>query len=397
MINKGVFMKLTLQKKILLWFVIIIFVSFILYGFLIYFVYRFNLMGERYIITISEHLEGIDRVIIERLGEMNKFEPFGLPPHLKILPPGLFLRIFYTITGGVLVIIMIAVSGGFLVLRRMLHQINLITENVKEIDEKRLHLRLNLKGKDAISNMARVFDSMLDKIETSFKKQRQFIQNASHELNTPLTIMKTKIDVLRQKKNITNKEYKETIILVDSEIMRLSKITEELLNLSDIEENGFKDKFSQVNVKKILEKLIKLFGNQIMSKRLKLKTSFRGSFIIMGSEMQIEQLFFNLMDNAVKYSVPKKELNISLENDRDGKLLVCKIVNISKVIDEKDLPYIFDRFYKVTAVNDKRSYGLGLSISKKIVENHSGTIKVYYNRDKKEVTFEVCIPLFNRK
>ncbi len=390
-------MKLTLQKKILLWFVIIIFVSFILYGFLIYFVYRFNLMGERYIITISEHLEGIDRVIIERLGEMNKFEPFGLPPHLKILPPGLFLRIFYTITGGVLVIIMIAVSGGFLVLRRMLHQINLITENVKEIDEKRLHLRLNLKGKDAISNMARVFDSMLDKIETSFKKQRQFIQNASHELNTPLTIMKTKIDVLRQKKNITNKEYKETIILVDSEIMRLSKITEELLNLSDIEENGFKDKFSQVNVKKILEKLIKLFGNQIMSKRLKLKTSFRGSFIIMGSEMQIEQLFFNLMDNAVKYSVPKKELNISLENDRDGKLLVCKIVNISKVIDEKDLPYIFDRFYKVTAVNDKRSYGLGLSISKKIVENHSGTIKVYYNRDKKEVTFEVCIPLFNRK
>lgn len=380
-----------------IWFVAIILISFILYGVLIYFVYSFNLRGERYIITISEHLQGVDQVVIERLRETNKFEPFGLPPHLKILPPVLFSRIFYTITGGVLAIIIIAVSGGFIVLRKMLNQINFITENVKEIDEKRLHIRLNLKGKDAISNMARVFDDMLDKIESSFRKQKQFIQNASHELNTPLTVMKTKIDVLRQKKNITQKEYRETIDLVDSEIMRLSKITEELLTLSDLEENGCKDKFRQTDVKKIMERMIKLFENQIVSKDIKLKTSFNGSFVIMGSEIQMEQLFFNLMDNAIKYSVPGKELNISLENSKDKKLLICKIANISEVIGEKDLPYVFDRFYKTSTAGDKRGFGLGLSISKKIVENHSGTIEVDYNRDKKEVTFKVYIPLFSGK
>ncbi len=207
--------------------------SIILYSFLIYFVYQFNLRGENYFQALKNNPD-MDHLLLERLKEMEEFEPHRIAPDLTILPPGLFMRIFFNITGGVLIIIIIAASGGFLFLKRMLNQVNLITKNVKEIDDKRLHLRLNLKGKDSISNMARTFDNMLDKIETSFKSQKQFIQNASHELNTPLTIVKTKIDVLKQKKTISNKEYRDIIEIIDGEIMRLSKITEELLLLSDL-------------------------------------------------------------------------------------------------------------------------------------------------------------------
>jgi len=389
-------LKLSLKSKILLWLGVIILISFILYGFLIFFVYSYNLRGERYIIALTEH-PGLDQPFIERLKELNRSGPFGPPPQLTILPPGLFMRVFFTITGGVLVIIIIAASGGFLVLRRMLNQVYFITRNVKEIDDKRLHLRLNLKGKDAISNMAKTFDNMLDKIEASFKKQKQFIQNASHELNTPLTIIKTKIDVLKQKKSITKKECMETIELVDSEIMRLSKITEELLTLSELEENVNKVNLSQINIKRILEKMLKLFENQISSKNLKLEASFNGDFEILGSKMQIEQVLFNLIDNAVKYSTPKKEIEISLSNDKDNKLLILDITNISEIIKEEDLPYIFDRFYKTSAITDKKGFGLGLSISKKIVENHNGSIKVDYNKDKKEITFKVYLPLFIEK
>ena len=390
------YLKLPLKSKILLWFGVIILISFVLYGFLIFFVYNYNLRGEIYIIALTEH-PGLDQLFIERLKELNKSGPFGLPPQLTILPPRLFMRIFFTITGGVLVIIIISASGGFLVLRKMLSQVYFITRNVKEIDDKRLHLRLNLKGKDAISNMAKTFDNMLDKIEASFKKQKQFIQNASHELNTPLTIIKTKIDVLKQKKSITKKEYMETIELVDSEIMRLSKITEELLTLSELEENVNKVNLSQINIKRILEKMLKLFKNQISSKNLKLETSFDGDFEILGSKIQIEQVLFNLIDNAVKYSTPRKEIEISLSNDKDNKLLILDITNISEIIKEEDLPYIFDRFYKTSAITDKKGFGLGLSISKKIVENHNGSIKVDYNKDKKEITFKVYLPLFIEK
>jgi len=389
-------MKLTLQKKIVLWFLIILIISIILYGFLIYFVYEYNLRGERYIIEVDKHLEGADRIIIERLREVNKFEPFGLPPNFKIIPPVLFLRIFYTLTGGIIVIIIIDVLGGFFVQRRMLHQINVITENVKEIDEKRLHLRLNLKGEDAISNMARVFDNMLDKIEASFKKQKQFIQSASHELNTPLTVIKTKIDTMRQKRNVTGKEYAETIDLIDSEVMRLSKIAEELLILYDIEENKGKAEFGKVDLKEAMEKILTLFNNQIKSKELQLKKSYKGNFTVKGSDIQIEQLLFNLIDNAIKYSISSGKLDIKIENDKDINFLVLTISNISKEINEKDLSNIFKRFYRTGTGGGRKSFGLGLSISKKIVENHNGTIRVGYNRDKSEVSFKVNIPLFSK-
>ena len=90
---------------------------------------------------------------------------------MTILPPGLFIRVAFTITGGVLVIIIITTSSGFLFLRRMLKQVDFITKNVEEINDKKLHIRLNLKGKDPISNMAKTFDNMLDQIEHSFKSQ----------------------------------------------------------------------------------------------------------------------------------------------------------------------------------------------------------------------------------
>ena len=389
-------MKLTLRSKILLWFGVIILISFILYGFLIFIVYRYNLSGERYFTALSEH-PGMDTIIIDRLRELNRSGPFGEPPQLTVLPPGLFMRVFFTITGGVLAIIIISATGGFLVLRRMLGQVNFITKNVKEIDEKRLHLRLNLKGKDAISNMARVFDNMLDKIEVSFKKQKQFIQNASHEINTPLTVIKTKIDVLQQKKSINKEDYKNTIELVDSEIMRLSKITEELLILSNLEENGNHSQFMPVNMKKILDKMLKLFENQISSKNLKLKTNFSGKFEVPGNNIQLEQLLFNLMDNAIKYSISGKEMVISLTNSKNSKLLIFNIANTSTIIEEKDLPYIFDRFYKTSGSTGRRGFGLGLSISQKIVENHKGKIKAGYDKKKKEVTFKVFLPLFSEK
>lgn len=389
-------MKLTFKSKILLWFGIIILISFILYGFLIFFVYRFNLRGESYLNALSEH-PGIDNIIIEQLRELNRSGPFGPPPQLTVLPPGLFMRIFFTITGGVLMIIIISVTGGFLVLRRMLSQVNFITKNVKEIDEKRLHLRLNLKGKDAISNMARVFDNMLDKIEVSFKKQKQFIQNASHEINTPLTVIKTKIDVLKQKRSISKEDYKDTIELVDSEIMRLSKITEELLILSNLEENGNQTGFMPVNMKKILDKMLKLFENQISSKDLKLKTNFNGKFEVLGNNIQLEQLLFNLMDNAIKYSISGKELVISLVNSKNSKLLIFNIANTSTIIEEEDLPYIFDRFYKTSATTGRKGFGLGLSISQRIVENHKGRIEVGYNKKKKEVTFKVILQMLTKK
>jgi two-component system, OmpR family, sensor histidine kinase ArlS len=388
-------LKQSLKNKISLWLLVILMVSFALFGALLYFVYEFNLRGPRYFEALKEH-PGFDQSFIDKIKELDISKERGLtPPPLTILPPGLFVRVFFTITGGVLVIIIITTSSGFLFLRRMMKQVDFITKNVEEINDKKLHIRLNLKGKDPISNMAKTFDNMLDQIEHSFKSQKQFIQNASHELNTPLTIIKTKIDVLKQKKPISSNDYVETIDLIESEVMRLSKITEELLVLSDLEENGFKAEFAKVNFKSTLEKIIKLFDNQIYSKNMILKTNFEGEPDISGNPVQIGQLLFNLFDNAVKYSVPKSRLLINLLNSADKKNLIFEITNTTLLINKEDIPNIFERFYKTSSVAGKKGFGLGLAIVKIIVEKNNGTMEISYDDNLKNITFIITFPLFS--
>lgn len=203
-------LKSTLKIKIIIWFVVITLISLIVYGSLMLILFKFNIQGERHLQELKNNPD-IEKMTIENIERINKRpRVFIFLPPLTVLPPHLIIRIFLILSGGVLAIIIISTSGGFLFLKRSLDQIEFITNSVKEIDEKRLHIRLNLKGKDAISKMAATFDSMLDKIESSFTYQKQFIQNASHELNTPLTIIKTNIDVLKQDKNATKRLFGNT-------------------------------------------------------------------------------------------------------------------------------------------------------------------------------------------
>ena len=395
--------RLTLRGKIFLWFGIIILMSVVMYGFLIYSVYQFNLRGERYYyamvemkLKIAEQSDPVDESLIKELKDFQR-EDFQKPGIPVVIPKELLFRIFFLVSGGVIAIILISAVGGFLLLRRMLNQVDLITRNVKDIDEKGLHLRLRLKGRDPISNMANTFDNMLDKIESAFRSQKQFIQNASHEISTPLTVIKTKIDVLKQKKSITGKQYMETIDLVDSEIMRLSKITEELLILSDLEDNGYQAEGSMINMRGSLKRILKLYENQIDSKNLTLKTSFEGKSEIYGNPVQVEQLLFNLLDNAVKFSDPGGYLRINVKDDRLKKKMLLNITNTTSTINKEDIPHIFERFYRSSSSGGRKNFGLGLSIAKKIVEKHNGEIGTSFDQDKKEVTFMVKLPIAEEK
>ncbi len=388
-------MKLTLKAKITLWFIIIILISLVLYGTMIFLLFRFNLYPERQLEILKQNPGGSDIMRIENFEKMVRERGPGIFPPFTVLPPHLIWRIFYILSGGILAIIIISTSGGFLFLRRSLNQINYITNNVKEIDEKKLHLRLNLKGNDAIARMSATFDSMLDKIESSFKSQKQFIQNASHEINTPLTVMKTNIEVLRQNKNAAKKDYVETLALVNDEINRLSKITDELIMLSSLDDTSKQKQFRQIDIKKITEKILILFKNKIISKNITLSKSFKGSFDISGNEELIEVLIFNLIDNAIKYSDPNEELKIIINNDIKNHNLLFEIKNKSHIIRKEDVLYLFDRFFKVRnkKTGETQGYGLGLSICKKIVENHSGKISVDFNDLEKIISFKVTLPL----
>ena len=366
---------------------------------MIFLLFRFNLYPERQLEILKQNPGGNDIMKIENFEKMIRARGPEIFPPFTVLPPHLIWRIFYILSGGILAIIIISTSGGFLFLRRSLSQIDVITNNVKEIDEKKLHIRLNLKGKDAIAKMSATFDSMLDKIESSFKSQKQFIQNASHEINTPLTIIKTNLDVLKQNKNATKKDYIETLDLVNNEINRLSKITDELIMLSSLDDINKQKLFRQVDIRKITEKILLLFKNKIISKNITLWKNFKGSFYILGNEELIEALIFNLIDNSIKYSDLNEELKINISNDIENQNLFFEIKNKTHIIQKEDIPYLFDRFFKVRneKTGEAQGYGLGLSICKKIVENHNGKIGVDFNDLEKTISFKVTLPLYKSK
>jgi len=380
--------RLSLRAKIIIWFGIIILISLILYGSMVYMVYQFNLQGERYFDNLKGHPE-IDQSFVEDLEQADRGEPKGIPPGITVLPPEVFMRIFLSITGGVIAIILLSATGGFLILRRMLVQVDHITRNVKEIDDRGLHLRLNLEGNDPISNMANTFDSMLDKIERAFASQRQFVQNASHELNTPLTVIKTKIDVLKQKKSVPVKKYRETIDLVDKEIVRLSKITDELLQLSSLDEGKNVISKEAVSLGNVLENILKLYDNRIKSRKLSVDKSITGDTEIIANKLQMEQLIFNLLDNAIKYSESGGSLKIRLRGRKDH--LALAFANKTSSVSEKDIPHIFERFYR-SETDTKSSFGLGLSIASKIAENHGAKLKARFSSIKSEIVFTAKFP-----
>ena len=226
--------KLTLNKKVFLTISIIIIASLILYTSLIVMLFTVNFQNAKFMHELRR-TPGLNENTIKNIEEFNNMPMERMLPPLIILRPNVLFKITFILSGGVLFIILLATSGGFIFLIRTLKQIDYITKNVEEIDEKKLHLRLNIKGKDAIAKMSQTFDKMLDKLEASFSSQKHFFQNASHELNTPLTVIKTNIDVLRQNKNTSKKEYEDVLNIIDNEIKRLSVISDRLINLSDSE------------------------------------------------------------------------------------------------------------------------------------------------------------------
>ena len=228
--------RLTFNKKITLTFSIIIIISLILYASLLSILFVVNFQNAKFMHELRR-TPGLDENIIKNIEEFNNMPRERRLPPLIILRPDVLYKITFILSGGVLFIILIATLGGFIFLKKILRQIDYITKNVEEIDERKLHLRLNIKGKDSIAKMSQTFDGMLDKLEESFDNKKRFFQNTSHELNTPLTIIKTNIDVLKQNKNATKKEYEDVINIIDNEIKKLCGISNSLINLPDNENN----------------------------------------------------------------------------------------------------------------------------------------------------------------
>lgn len=213
-------------------------------------------------------------------------------------------------------------------------------------------------------------------ISESWAKQKQFIADASHELKTPLTTIMTNCDVLEANENETIKSQREWLGYIKVGADRMNKLVNSLLTLARVEGLNLQTSKQSFDIAALVCDVMQSMEAATIAKKLNIdrKIEFVGD--IYGYEDSVRQVFTILYENAVKYVNEGGNINVSVRRTKKG--VSCTVKNTGKGIPAKDLPYVFDRFYRSDTArsNEENSYGLGLAIAKSIVGQIGGKITV---------------------
>lgn len=208
-------------------------------------------------------------------------------------------------------------------------------------------------------------------VEDSFKKQKQFIYDASHELKTPLSIIIASAESLEN--NISETKWLDNI---KNEAERMNNLVIDLLDLAKSEELEKKEVYVELNLSKLVEKSVLTFESLIYEKGLKLEYNIKSNISYKCNESRIKQLISILIDNAIKHAYNKSKITVELIIEKNEVILLVK--NRGEAIAKEKQDKIFERFYRVDSSRNRNEnrYGLGLAIAKNIVTSHNGKISV---------------------
>lgn len=265
------------------------------------------------------------------------------------------------------------------------------------IEAAKFRVLINLAGINVIILLLSAFAGYflagrtLRPIADMVDEQNRFITDASHELNTPLTSLRTSIEVSLRDKKFTMSKAKQLLKSNLEEVENLALLSDELISLAQYEKKTVHVVFSSVFLENIVKKAFEKV--KILADQKEIVFSIDVANIeIAGEEKMLTELFVILFDNAIKYSNNKAQVSIITEKTEKGVKLLIKDIGIG--IAKEDVPHVFDRFFRSDKSRTKQKingYGLGLSIAKRIVLLHHGTISVESTLGK-GTTFTVFLP-----
>lgn len=233
----------------------------------------------------------------------------------------------------------------------------------------------------------------LKPIENMVDKQKRFISDAAHEIKTPLTAMKADLEVTFRDKKLTVDDAKSVMQSTVLEIDKLHNLTEQLLIQSKFQNGTLKTKpVAKVNLGDVINQVVEKHKTLAKQNNVEIVTTTSKDVYVMGVEEDLTRMFQNLVNNAIKYS--KKEGKVEITLKTSNTCAVITVTDHGDGIKDKDLPFVFDPFYradKSRSKNTKEGTGLGLTIAREIVLEHKGNIKVT-SRVGEETIFTVTLP-----
>lgn len=289
--------------------------------------------------------------------------------------------------------LVVASLGGWFLATRALKPVDQITRTVRDIHAQNLKARLTeVPSDDEIGRLVETFNEMLERLDASFNQIRSFTADASHELKTPLTILKGEIELaLRRPRTV--EEYQEVLVSSLEEIERLTHITSDLLLLAKSDSGTIEMEKEPVNLSALIEEAAQHVQPLAEEKHLILQVLPGQSDVeIRGDRFRLKQLILNLVENAIHYTPAGGKVVVRADRG-NAFYAVLEVSDTGIGIAPEDQERIFERFYRTDKARNRREggTGLGLAIVKWIVESHGGKIEVH-SKPKQGSTFTVYLP-----
>lgn len=278
---------------------------------------------------------------------------------------------------------------GFTIIYKITKSLTYLSSRMKMISSKNLDERINdIQSKDEMGELAHSFNELLDRLHDAFKREQQFIADVAHELKTPLATLRSTIEVaLQQKRN--NEDYQKALQETLSETHQLSSTLKNVLDLAWSETPSEQKNAKSFNLTQLLEDLLETAQKMGLRKKISVEGYFDKDVIILGYKDKLVRAILNIIDNSIKYSSQNGKIEMTLKKENNKALLTIKDTGIG--ISQKDLPHIFDRFYRGSSSEKVFGSGLGLAIAKAIVSSHKGEIEVKSKIGKGSI-FTIVLP-----
>jgi len=294
------------------------------------------------------------------------------PPH----PEGRF-ALGLAIIGLIIALLILPVS------RLITNRVKQLKQSALRIAEGDLSHRAAVKGKDEIGELARAFNHMTDKLERMIISSKELTANVSHELRTPLTRIRIAEELLREKFEKGNfKKYERHLDDIREDISELDSLTGRILELSrlDIQESPLK--YEMLNPSDLMNDLLERFKPVIEQKHLRVKTDLSSHSRLMGDREALCTALLNILDNATKFTPPNGDIIVKVYFGQG--FVEISVMNSFEKLSDEELTRIFDPFHR-TGRSKAAGSGLGLTITKKIIERHGGKIESFNSPEGLEI------------
>jgi two-component system, OmpR family, heavy metal sensor histidine kinase CusS len=291
------------------------------------------------------------------------------------------------------ILFLVAAGGGYWLSRRALSPVDSLVRTAREVSGTNLNSRLQkLETGDELQRLSDTLNEMLDRIESAFLRITEFTADASHELRTPVSLIRTEAE-LALRRSRGEAEYKESLRHILLEAERTTALIEQLLSLARADSGRERLRLHPVDLRQTLRSVVEGWRQVAIIRNLEFSTSLEvPDFFVLGDETLLRRLADILLDNAFKYTSAPGSVHLSLEPRGERAVIMVKDSGVG--IPEAEQSRIFERFYRVDKARSRAQggAGLGLAIANWIVTQHGGSIGVE-SRFGDGATFRVELPM----